>query len=203
MGYGKYGEVEKNPPRNRGEGIIGFDRLGAFLFLRNRLVLVVLFLIGDPEGIEESKDQAEKDTGDCGQGHSFQGDRSYLNLGAADSENQDDRREDQVPALAEVYLGFHQHPETRSGDSTEEEDGNTPHYGGGHGHDDGVDLAAEGEEDRENGGTADNPNGVNPAQSHDGDILAVGGDGHGTEGTGDTGTDTFRCRSGPGRPLSG
>lgn len=105
----------------------------------------------------------------------------------ADGQHQDQRRDQHVAALGEVHLVLHHVPHAHGGDHAVEHQAHAAHGGGGHGHDDGREFRAEGQQNGKVGSQPDDQRIIDLAQGQHAGIFAIGGVGRGAEQGGDGG----------------
>ena len=154
------------------------------------------------EVIEQLEGQAQNDGDDGGKHHALDGEGTEGELGAAQTDDHDDRGHDEIGRFAVVHLAFHEHAQAGGGDHAEQQQAYAAHDGYGNAADEFGELAHEGKQNGHDGRTAEDPHAVDAGNGHDADVFAVCGVGSGAEEAGkDVGASVGKERAGKARIL--
>lgn len=107
------------------------------------------------------------------QHHALHAEGAEGNFGSGQADDHDYRRHYQIGRFAVINLALDQHADAGSGDNAEKQDADTAHDRYGNTVDDLGELAAEGQDDGQQGSAADYPGAVNFGDGHYADVFAV------------------------------
>ena len=124
---------------------------------------------------KEFEEQAHDNGNNGRQYHALYGEGTEGKLRTGQADNHDNRGHNEVGGFAVIHLAFNQYADAGGSDYAEQQHADAAHNRNGDAVDDLAELAAEGEDDGHDSCAADNPGAVHLGDSHNADVLAVGG----------------------------